>query len=145
MFNYYDMTNEVGPISGYDLSPTPVNSSLPVYGNGYLSGPMYNAWFFQGRVGIKPTAQIDTALSVSYAKTDKPGFYQYSSSSKPVQFSGGTYGTEVDLTGTYKITNNLSYMLGIGYLFTGDYFKGINGNNQVVNDYILMNKLTLSF
>jgi len=33
---------------------------------------------------------------------------------------------EIDLTGTYKITNNLSYMLGAQvYLFTGDYFKGI--------------------
>ena len=36
----------------------------------------------------------------------------------------GNYGWEIDLTGTYKITNNLSYMLGAGYLFTGDIFKG---------------------
>ncbi len=34
------------------------------------------------------------------------------------------YGYEVDLTATYKITNNLSYMLGAGYLFTGEYYKG---------------------
>ena len=133
MFNYYDMTNWVGLVGGYDTSL--VNKTLPNYGNGYVSGPMYNAWFFQGRVGVKPIPELDAMLSVSYAKADQ----------KPTGFTGGTYGTEVDLTGTYKITNNLSYMLGFGYLFTGDYFKGKNGNNQVDDDYILMNKLTLTF
>ena len=96
---------------------------------------MTNAWFFQGRVGVKPIADLDIMLSVSYANADK----------KPAGFVGGTYGTEVDLTGTYKITNNLSYMLGIGYLFTGDYFKGTSGNHQVNDDYMLINKLTLTF
>jgi len=33
-----------------------------------------------------------------------------------------------------------------GYLFTGDYFKGEDdGPHSVNDDYILMNKLTLSF
>jgi hypothetical protein len=100
-----------------------------------VDGPMTNAWFFQGRVGVKPIPGLDTMLSVSYAKTDQ----------KPAGFTGGTYGTEVDLTGTYKITNNLSYMLGFGYLFTGDYFKGKSGSNTVVDDYLLINKLTLTF
>ena len=99
---------------------------------------MTNAWFFQGRVGVKPTAQLDIMLSVSYAtgrqETDQG-------------FIDGTYGTEVDLTGTYKITNNLSYMLGVGYLFTGDYFKGHDddSNNEVSDDFIIINKLTLTF
>jgi hypothetical protein len=97
---------------------------------------MSNAWFGQGRIGVKPTPQFDTMLSISYAIADK----------KPSGFANGTYGTEVDLTGTYKITNNLSYMLGFGYLFTGDYFKGKdNGNRDVNDDFILINKLTLSF
>ena len=133
MFNYYDLTNWVGLIGGYDTSV--VNKTLPVYGNGYISGPLYNAWFGQGRFGVKPIPDLDVMLSASYAQADK----------KPLGFTGRTYGTEVDLTGTYKITNNLSYMLGFGYLFTGDYFKGKNGNNKVDDDYILMNKLTLSF
>ena len=87
-----------------------------------VDGPMSNAWFFQGRVGVKPIADLDIMLSISYAKVDK----------KPAGFTGGTYGTEVDLTGTYKITNNLSYMLGFGYLFTGDYFKGTSGNTKLI-------------
>ncbi len=55
------------------------------------------------------------------------------------------YGFEADLTATYKITNNLSYLLGIGYLFTGDYYKGISDANKIDNDFMVINKLTLTF
>ncbi len=82
-------------------------------------------------------------LSLSYAEADKKPTDNGKATGHP--FIGGSYGTEVDLQGSYKITNNLSYMLGFGYLFTGDYFKGTSGNNKVVDDYILMNKLTLTF
>jgi hypothetical protein len=123
MFNYYDVANWVGTVSGYDSSK--------------LTGPMSNAWFFQGRVGANPIPALDVMLSISYATADK----------KPSGFANGTYGTEVDLTGTYKITNNLSYMLGVGYLFTGDYYKGKDsGSSSKVNDdYLLINKLVLTF
>jgi outer membrane receptor for monomeric catechols len=84
---------------------------------------------------VKPIPQLDAMLSVSYATADK----------KPLNYQNGSYGWEIDATGTYKITNNLSYMLGIGYLFTGDYFKGVNNNNKTVDDYMLINRLTLSF
>jgi hypothetical protein len=114
-----------------------------------LNEEMSNAWFFQGRVGVKPTPQWNVLLTLSHAFADK----------KPVAYDlpwyptygGGTYGTEVDVTATYKITNNLNYMFGAGYLFTGDYFKGAaNGapdepTKDVNNNFILINKLTLSF
>jgi len=116
-----DLTYWAGGASGY-------NSSA-------VGGPMSNAWFGQGRVGVKPIPQLDAMLSVSYATADK----------KPADYANGSYGWEIDATGTYKITNNLSYMLGIGYLFTGDYYKGFNNNNKTVDDYMLINKLTLSF
>jgi hypothetical protein len=100
---------------------------------------MANAWFFQVRGGIKPLPQLDTMLSVSYAMADQ----------KPTGYLNNSYGWEIDLTGTYKITNNLSYMLGIGYLFTGDYFKGggaiAGGTDKVDDDYLIINKLTLTF
>jgi hypothetical protein len=126
MFNYYDVAKWVGPITGYESST--------------VTGPMSNAWFFQGRIGVKPTPQWDAMLSISYATADK----------KPSGYANGTYGTEVDLTGTYKITNNLSYMLGVGYLFTGDFFKGLDTNatiasTSVRDDFIVINKLTLNF
>jgi hypothetical protein len=54
-------------------------------------------------------------------------------------------GHEVDLMATYKIYDNLSYMIGGAYLFAGDWFKGTNENNKVENDYLLTHKLTLTF
>jgi hypothetical protein len=102
-----------------------------------VGGPMKNTYFFQGRVGVKPTAKFDALLSLSYASADK----------KPdTDWHNKDYGFEIDLTGTYKITNNLSYMLGVGYLFTGDYYKA-DGRNEPKNqdDFILINKLTLNF
>ena len=121
LFNYYDRTYWVGALAGN--------------GGSTNSGPMSNAWFYQGRVGVKPIADLDIMASLSYASADK----------KPAGYVGGSYGWEVDVTGTYKITNNLSYMLGVGYLFTGDYFKGTEGTSQVGDDYMLINKLTLTF
>jgi len=132
MFNTETLGYWVGPISGHTES--------------VVDNQMSNAWFFQGRVGAKPTPQLDVLLSLSFATADvKPR--------NPVHpgkhiFANGDYGTEVDLTATYKITNNLSYMLGGGYLFTGDYFKGIDLPGEgydIQNDFMLINKLTLSF
>ncbi|MBE3086888.1 MAG: hypothetical protein IMZ64_11805 [Bacteroidetes bacterium] len=96
---------------------------------------MSNAYFFQGRGGVRPIANLDIMASLSYATADQ----------KPTGYGSGSYGWEVDVTGTYKITNNLSYMLGVGYLFTGDYFKGTALNSPVRDDYMVINKLTLTF
>jgi hypothetical protein len=107
MFNYYDRTYWVGNLNGY--------------ANATNAGPMSNAWFFQGRVGVKPTEKLDIVASVSYAFADKK---PYATAGNPATVYGSDqYGYEVDVTGTYKITNNLSYMLGFGYFMTGDFYK----------------------
>jgi len=121
LFNY-DLTYWAGTQSGYSGS---VNGS-----------PMTNAWFFQVKGGVKPVDKLDVMASVSYARADKTLL---------VNSSGRDYGFEVDLSATYKITNNLSYMLGAGYLFTGNYFKGDNDANEVQNDFMVINKLALTF
>ena len=120
-----------GAITGYSATQNPnVNDAAPG-----TAGGMTNAWFFQGRAGVRPIAALDIMASISYATADK----------KPATVLNSTYGYEIDVTGTYKITNNLSYMIGIGYLFTGDYFKGSSNANQLADDYLLINKLTLTF
>ena len=97
---------------------------------------MYNAWFFQLRGGVRPCKELDIAAFVSYANADK----------KPTAaWLYNDYGYEVDLTATWKITRNLSYMLGAGYLFTGKYYKGASDLNAVRDNYLLLNKLTLTF
>lgn len=77
--------------------------------------------------------------SVSYASADSKTLLGTSDA------VSGNYGTEIDLIGTYKISNNLSYMAGLGYLFTGAYFKGADPDSEVSDNYMLINKLTLSF
>jgi len=99
------------------------------------SGQMANAWFYQVKGGIKPTDKLDIGLSLSFAQADKVA----------ATIVSKDYGYEIDVTGTYKITNNLSYMLGLGYLFTGDYYKGTSAANSVANNYLVINKLTLTF
>jgi len=129
---------------GLDWSPTLImwNEDRAVWfgaltGNsvtGFGTG-MSNAYLYQIRGGVKPTDKLDIMASVTYATAD----------TTPAGYVSKNYGYEVDVTGTYKITSNLSYMLGIGYLITGDYFKGTDSNNKVVNDYLVINKLTLTF
>ena len=109
--------------------------ALAGYGTATNNTSMANALFYQGRVGVRPMEKLDIMASVSYAYADK----------KPTGYASGEYGWELDVTGTYKITNNLSYMLGVGYLFTGDYFKADTTGADLRNDYIVMNKLTLTF
>ncbi|KUG23050.1 hypothetical protein ASZ90_007159 [hydrocarbon metagenome] len=131
LFNQ-DLLYWVGPITGHTVS--------------VVNNEMSNAWFGQLRAGVKPTPQLDILLAVSYAQADKKNrnpYIDYNST-----YPGGTYGTEIDLTGTYKITNNLTYMLGIGYLFTGDNFKGKDRAGEgykIQDDFIVINKLTLTF
>ena len=124
-----DLSYWAGSQLGYNASIVPVNPS------GYNGGPMTNAWFVQGRAGVRPMEKLDIMASVAYAAADK----------KPTGYVSGVYGYEIDLTGTYKITNNLSYLLGVGYLVTGDYFKGTGDTNKITNNYLVIHKLTFTF
>jgi hypothetical protein len=121
LFNFYDRGYWVGALAGNGTSTN--------------IGPMTNAFFYQGRFGMKPTDKWDIMASLAYSNADK----------KPTGFGSDQYGYELDVTATYKITNNLSYMLGVGYLWAGDYFKGTAPASSVANDYMLINKLTLTF
>ncbi len=121
MFNN-DLNYWAGTQAGYD---------------GMANGvPMNNAYFVQLRAGLRPVEKLDVMASVSYATADK---------TPAAVWVSREYGYEVDLTAIYKITNNLSYMLGGGYYVTGDYYKGANSANELSNDYLLINKLTLTF
>ncbi|HRV43726.1 MAG TPA: hypothetical protein P5208_00380 [Smithellaceae bacterium] len=122
MFSYYDRAKWAGNLTGYGTSSD--------------TGLMANAWFFQFRGGVKPTEKLDVMASVSYANADK----------KPATYLYNDYGWEMDLTATYKITNNLSYMVGAGYWFTGKYYKAnLVANNELNDDFLVINKLTLTF
>jgi len=123
--------------------------AIAAYDGKANGAPMSNAFFAQLRAGVKPIDKLDVMASLSWAK-----MHISDARSLGVQ-SGRDYGWEIDVTGTYKITNNLSYMLGGGYWFVGKYYKGVGlagesdasgvyyGN--VKNDFMVINKLTLTF
>jgi hypothetical protein len=130
MFNQ-DLTYQVGPIAGNGGSSM---GSNPGSGTGI---GMTNAWFGQLNGGVRPIPKLDIKAAVSYAMADTvPAGWN----------SDKSYGWELDVTGTYKITNNLSYMLGVGYWWPGKYMEGNSAlNNGLHDDYMVLNKLTLTF
>jgi hypothetical protein len=86
----------VGSLAGYDTAT-----------NG---APMYNAFFYQIRAGVRPINDIDFMASVSYARADEKPWV--TAGDPTSAYHHKDYGVEVDVVATYKITNNLSYMLG---------------------------------
>jgi len=97
-----------------------------------VDGELVNVIFGQVRASVTPIPELTAGMSLSYAQADE-------------DFGGDNdKGFEVDITGTYKITNNLSYMLGVGYLKTDDFYKG-ETDADLDDDYVVLNKLTLSF
>lgn len=99
----------------------------------------YNSLIYSAFVGVDPTPKLNVEANLIYATVDKT---QLSATTEAVDKK---LGTEIDIKATYKIYDNLTYMVGAGYLWAGDYWKGTNANAQIDNNYILQNQLTLSF
>jgi hypothetical protein len=103
----------------------------------------YNTIIYNAFAGFNPTPKWNVEAALTYATVDK----------KALSKAGGIVteavsdklGTEFDVKATYKIYDNLSYMVGAGYLWIGDYFKGASATKEIGNDYILMNQLSVSF
>jgi hypothetical protein len=118
-------------------------ASSATTGNGFGTSGLTNGLLYQGRIGVRPTDKLDIMASLTYATVDKKP--KTGNVPAGAEYVDNSFGTEFDIMATYKITNNLTYMLGYGYLWTGDYFKGTNVTNIVQNDYMVINKLTLTF
>jgi hypothetical protein len=130
LFNYDSMRWNGGLGNAAYATQFPANSSTSAAG-------ITNAYIVQVFGGIYPIPKLDIKAAITWAKADKP-----------VTSSGWVskdYGWEGDLTATYKIYDNLSYMVGFGYLWVGDFWKGTQALGTVNNDYLLTHKLTLSF
>jgi hypothetical protein len=119
---------------------------------GFGSVGLDNIWAYQVFVGVTPVPKLDTKLALSYAYLDRTPSTTGPSISytTPNNGSDGAWvsknlGFEADITATYKIYDNLTYMIGFGYLWAGDAFKGTNPGADVKNDYLLTHKLTLTF
>jgi len=102
-----------------------------------MSGGITNAEFAQIFAGVKPLPKLDIKAAYATATADKDG--------AATGWVSKNYGSEFDLTATYKIYDNLSYMVGFGYLWAGDYFKGTNPAAVIDNDYLFTQKMILTF
>jgi hypothetical protein len=100
-----------------------------------LGSYMGNVIYGQLYVGFKPTPKLDIRFSYAYAEADEP----------EVANQDEEYGSEIDVTASYKIYDNLEYMVGGAYFMTGDFFKRGVAAVEVEDDYMLMHKLTLKF
>jgi len=101
---------------------------------------MLNAWLYQVYAGYVVNPKLRLFASYSMAKADEQ--YVGSTTTRAVD---DEIGTEFDITATYKIMDNLDYMVGFGYFWTGDWYKGSSTTNKIDDDYLVMHKLTLNF
>jgi hypothetical protein len=85
--------------------------------------------------GYKVTPKFEIGANLGYVTVAE----------KPMNYVDDVMGTEFDVNLTYKIYDNLSYWVGAGYMWSGDYWKGTNAANKVEDNYILVNRLQLMF
>ena len=104
-----------------------------------VTSSKYNVLIYNGFAGFNPTPKLNVEAALTYAAVNKR---ELTATTKAVS---DKLGTEFDVKATYKIYDNLTYMMGAGYLWAGDYFKGTDQNKNIGNDYVLLNQLTLSF
>jgi len=116
---------------------------------------MDNVWFYQLYFGVQPTPKLDITAKISYMYADKKPWQTPATLGvigatgvSTTEYVSNKYGTEFDLTAVYKIYDNLQYMVGFGYFWVGDYYKGYYttaNEPKLENDYVFMHKLTLTF
>ncbi|MEW6334718.1 MAG: hypothetical protein AB1558_10640 [Thermodesulfobacteriota bacterium] len=139
--------SKTGPASSTSWTPALIfgNANLRVwaYGSHHGTGTAHGAYstdkqnliLYNVFGGFKVTPKFTVEAAFSFMQADKT----------PAGYISKDYGYEADIKATYRIYDNLTYMLGAGYLWTGDYFKGKSADHKVGNDYLFMHQLTLSF
>ncbi len=95
-----------------------------------------NVKMFKPYVGWKVNPQLEIVAQFGYMLADQKPTTAYISDE---------YGKEFDLYATYKLYNNLSYTVGFGYFWAGDYYKGTVSTTQLENNYVVMNALNFTF
>ncbi len=108
-----------------------------------VTSSKYNTVIYNAFAGFNPNPKLNVEAALTYATVDKKALSK--TAGVVTDAVSNKLGTEFDVKATYKIYDNLTYMVGAGYLWTGDYFKGASTTATVANDYVLLNQLTLSF
>jgi hypothetical protein len=102
-------------------------ASINTFEDNCLLGKIYAGW------NVTPKLRLEAGYGM--AKADQT----------PAGFVDDDYGSEFDISASYKIYDNLTYMVGFGYWWVGDYFKGTSSANVIDDNYLLTHRLTLNF
>jgi len=98
-------------------------------------GSETNVRMFKPYIGWKINPQLEIVAQFAWLTADE----------QPTGYSDDEYGKEFDIYMNYKIYNNLTYTIGFGYFWTGDYFKGTNAAASLDDNFLLMNALNFAF
>ena len=102
-----------------------------------------NLIMFKPFVGWKVNPQLEIVAQYAWLKAqEKP---RVGGVPGGAQFVSDDYGREFDIYANYKIYNNLTYTVGFGYFWTGDYFKGATVGAELEDSFVVMNALNFTF
>jgi len=115
-------------------------AGLPAGAATYAQGPYEsNVMMIKPYIGWKVNPQLEIVAQYAWLTANEtPRF-------GGVNFVDDEYGKEFDIYATYKIYNNLSYTVGFGYFWTGDFYKGTNANATLEDNFVIMNALNFTF
>jgi len=144
--------NEAGPKGGESYNPflilynDDVDKFMGAFGtattiadSSYDGDELMNGYLWQVFGGISPIEKLSIFACFGGSVADDTRV------NTTTTYLNDDIGYEFDVTATYKIYDNLSYMVGFGYLWTGDWFKGTDASAKIDNDYVVLHKLSVSF
>jgi len=133
---------------GSDWNPCLIlfNDDIPTRGNyNETYSSLNNGSIVQVNAGFSPMENLKLFASLSYAWADEKYVMTSAGVTSTTAAVDDEIGTEIDITATYMIFDNLEYMIGFGYLMAGDWYKGSDSTNKIDDGYLIMHKIQMNF
>lgn len=117
---------------------------------GNISGGLQNTWFLNLGAKADLMKNVDAMISAYYLRAVHESLAQVTQSSSNPIGNSKAIGTEVDANINYQIDKNLKYTVEGGYLFAGNFWRGvtpiINGSAKSPDDaWVVRQIIQLSF
>ena len=101
---------------------------------GEVDGVKVGGKVYQVFAGASPMENLSMKVAVSAFYVDEKGTALHDD-----------LGTTLDVEATYKLFSSVSYYVGLGYLWAGDYWKGASAATQIEDSYVIKNQIQWSF
>ena len=116
------------------------SSSVPPFSSAFNNADLYQIF-----LGYNPTPKLALRTSFTMVFADEKPVGCNPETGACGRFVDDEIGQEFDIQATYKLFDNLEYMIGFGYLWTGDFFKGADKNQKIRDDYLIIHQVSLTF